>query len=142
MATRFRDNELSYRRHLSSLSNNKCCFCDFNNKPSEVVEEYDFFWVTINIFPYNVWDAMSVNSHFMVVPKKHTDSLHGFSRDEKLQYMKIVSEYESRGYSIYTRSPKNKAKTISHQHTHLIKTLPVKRSVILYLKNPYLLIFK
>lgn len=142
MATRFRGNELSYRRHLSSITSKKCCFCDFKSKPSEVVEEYDFFWVTINLFPYNVWENMGVDSHLMIVPKKHTRKMEDFSKKEIIQYMKIVSSYESRGYSIYSRSPNNKAKTIPHQHTHLIKTLPTKKSWIFYARKPYLLITK
>jgi hypothetical protein len=48
--------------------------------------------------------------------------LAGLKEAELDELIELVKDYESRGYDFYGRSPTNKDRSVSHQHTHLITT--------------------
>ncbi len=98
-------------------------------------------WVVCNIFPYDVWDTSTVKDHLMIVPKRHVDSVSHFKRTEQTEFMALLGKYEAKGYSVYARAPTNKMKSVTHQHTHLIKLGPKVRN-LLYIEKPRLLIAK
>jgi diadenosine tetraphosphate (Ap4A) HIT family hydrolase len=107
-----------YRQHQTD-----CVFCKINNPDSidVIIEADDDFWVVKNAFPYQVFDNIEVSDHLLVVPKKHVESLSELSQHQRGRLIKILSRYEKLGYSIMSRSPNNRAKSVAHQHTHLIK---------------------
>lgn len=111
----------AYRKQRKSLAPGECQFCGFATNKSSVVEERDNFWIVHNIFPYHVWDGAKIDDHLMIVPKRHIDSIGHFNPKERAEYMNLLAEYESTGYSVYARAPQSIIKSIAHQHTHLIK---------------------
>lgn len=98
-----------------------CEFCEFTPHHDQVLRDEDNFWVTRNIFPYTVWDSYFVDEHLMLVPKRHMDSIGKFNEQELMVFGKVLGEYEDNGYSVYGRSSTNGSKSVTHQHTHLIK---------------------
>jgi ATP adenylyltransferase len=104
----------------------ECSFCAIghpDNTLNVIVEQDDDFWVIKNAFPYVVFDSIEVTDHLLVVPKKHVESITELEPDERQKLVEILSRYEARGYSFMARSPSNPAKSMPHQHTHLIKTI-------------------
>lgn len=90
------------------------------------------------MFPYTQWDGQGVVDHIMVIPKKHTDTLSDLTSHEAIEYVELIASYESRGYSVYSRSPSSTRKTVVHQHTHLIKLDNQTKKLLFYLKKPFL----
>lgn len=93
-----------------------------------------------NIFPYDLWDTCGVKEHFMVIPKRHVDTISHFSNQEQKEYIGLIAKYEQSGYSIYARAPGSVAKSVHHQHTHLIKLDNKKKKFVLFIRKPWLLI--
>ena len=91
------------------------------------------------MFGYDIWDGCGVIEHFMIIPKKHTASLADLSKEEKIDYMNQIAQFEADGYSIYARSPGNKTKSVVHQHTHLIKIDNKPKRWLIFLKKPHIL---
>lgn len=101
-----------------------CDFCNIGtptNTLSQVREENELFWIVINAFPYTVFDGNEVADHIMIVPKKHVESISELSEDERQVLIELINKYEPMGYSFMGRDPNNSQKSITHQHTHLIK---------------------
>ncbi len=86
-----------------------------------VVRETEYFLVCWNLFQYDLWDGCEVEKHYLVIPKRFVDSVAKFTPEESEEYFKILAYYETKGFSFYARDPKNKQKTVKHQHTHLLK---------------------
>jgi ATP adenylyltransferase len=102
----------------------ECSFCAIghpDNTLNVIVEQNDDFWVIKNAFPYKFFDSITVTDHLLVVPKKHIESLAQLTKRERQKLIELLARYESLGYSIMARSPDNQAKSMPHQHTHLIK---------------------
>lgn len=135
---RNRSEELEYRRRLKSRKGNQagCVFCDANNPDNKIIEEYALFTVINNLFPYTLWDSCKVVEHFMIVPKRHVDSVSEFNADEIAEYHTIAASYEGRGYDLYSRGRSSTMKSVPHQHTHLIKTDGVKIKGLIYHERP------
>jgi diadenosine tetraphosphate (Ap4A) HIT family hydrolase len=101
-----------------------CAFCHIGglgNGITEVVEEIGHFWVVKNAFPYAMFDNADATDHLLIIPKKHVESIAELAPSERAELIEIVSRYEEQGYSWLGRSASNAAKSMSHQHTHLIK---------------------
>ncbi len=127
------------KRHYTKEKATECDFCTLLKHPTaQVVAVYEHCSVIKNNFPYDMWDHYGVNDHLMVVPKRHVVSLGDLTPEEQLDCLKAITKYEADGYSIYARAPSNKGKSITHQHTHLIKTDDKRKKFILYLAQPYL----
>lgn len=95
-----------------------CGFCGATAE--EIVEVRGTMLVIVNLFPYAAWDGMQVTEHLMVVPARHLLSKAEFTEEEAADWWQVASEYEARGYSVYTRSPGNASRSVAHLHTHLI----------------------
>lgn len=122
-------------------SNQKGCpFC--NLKAAHVVHDGTYIQVIENIYPYSWWDATKVHEHLMVIPKKHTDTISSLSKSARMEYIDTLAKYEKKGYSIYARTAVSVRKTVVHQHTHLIKTDNRVRKFALYIRKPYITIYK
>ena len=137
-ATRSRHEEKQYKESLQKSRDNGCPFCAITVTSDQIVEDGVAHKVIHNIFPYSLWDGQRVADHLMVVPKKHTDSLKSLTSREKIEYVDILSKYESRGYNVYARASQSTSKSIVHQHTHLIKLTSRTPRFVLLLRKPYL----
>jgi hypothetical protein len=136
-ATRSRKEEKKYKKHLKHFGVDACAFCPIQKDSDQFIEETAHFKVIKNIFAYSLWDGQSVTDHLMVTLKKHTDNLASMTTKEKVDYVDLIEKYEKLGYNIYARAPTSKIKSISHQHTHLIKTKGNAKRLIFLLRKPY-----
>ncbi len=137
-APRSRKETLIYHKHLSKTDRSVCEFCNFTDRPAEVVEATDNFFVVKNIFPYSLWDSQKVADHLMIVPKQHIDSLASLNDKQLIEYVKLLTKYEASGYNIYSRAPGSNRKTVIHLHTHLIKLTGKNTKLIFSVRKPYL----
>ena len=117
-----------------------CTFCAFTKNDHQVIKSYRSFWLVKNIFPYDNWDDNRVVDHLMIVPKRHLISLSELSTAEGNNLLKIIGEYEHQGYSLYARAPQNIAKSVLHQHSHLIKLGSQRKKFKLYIRKPHIMI--
>ena len=132
-------NQKLYAAHTKKAKkSNVCQFCELNSKSDQVVSIHKHFKVIKNIFPYDNWDARDVYDHLMITPIAHTESLSTLGDEAAIEFVKLVSSYESKGYDIYARSPESTIKSVPHQHTHLIKTGGKKHKAVLHLQRPYI----
>ena len=135
---RSRKAELRYRDYLKHHvhAKNICVFCDIEEGSSQIIKEYTLFRVITNAFPYTLWDSCTVTEHSMIVPIQHVQSMSKFTKQEFIEYDRIVAAYEKNGYDIYTRGASSSMKSIPHQHTHLIKTDNKKIKSLFYIDKP------
>lgn len=135
-AARSRKEEYEYKAYLKTLPANICVFCTGHNE--KLIEDHQQFKVIRNIFAYSLWDGQKVIDHLMITPKAHIDSVASFTQEMVPEFHKLMSTYESKGYNVYLRAPTSKIKSVTHQHTHLIKTEGAAKQVILHSRKPYL----
>jgi diadenosine tetraphosphate (Ap4A) HIT family hydrolase len=138
-ATRSRKETKRYQHHQTHIEppGKICAFCAIDKNSPQFLSQTKHFKLLQNIFPYSVWDSQTVVDHLNLAPVAHTDTLSDLSPAAAKEYVDIISDYESRGYSIYARAPGSVAKSIKHQHTHLIKLSGRKIKFLLYLNQPY-----
>lgn len=139
MSTRSRKDEkryTSYRREV--LEQGRCDFCAITPSSEQFVAESKSFYVIRNIFPYTQWDGQGVLDHLLLIPKKHTDTIADFTRDEAVEYVGLIASYESRGYDVNSRGPASNRKSVIHQHTHFIQLDRVHQRFLFYFKKPYI----
>ena len=134
---RSRRDQRRYQKYRTALSAAVCDFCDIREGHNQFIAETTSFKIIRNIFPYDFWDGQWVDDHLMVVPKQHTDTLKSLNPKQAVEYLKLISDYEGRGYNVYARAPGSLAKTIVHQHTHLIKGREHYRKFVLHVDRPY-----
>ena len=116
----------------------ECHFC--GKDQVAIVAETEHARIIRNRVSYDVWELRKVVEHLMVIPKRHVTSLKGLHDAERIDIMKIIGDYESRGYNVYARSAGNLMRSVPHQHTHLIKTAGKLAKFTFYLKKPYIFI--
>lgn len=132
-------NQKIYDKYTAGVKGKKICeFCQLNEGSDQVVKIHKHFKIIYNIFPYDSWDSHAVIDHLMIVPNTHTESLANLGDEAAIEFVKLVSEYESVGYDVYARSPHSTVKSVPHQHTHLIKTGGKSRRGVVYFKKPYI----
>ena len=123
----------SYAKYVASKPTDAACeFCQLKATDDQIVQDAGSFWVARNLYPYTIWDSFFVDEHLMLIPKRHIDSIGGLYVDERVQFAELLADYEAVGYSIYGRAANNGAKSIAHQHTHLIKVSSRKLHSLLY----------
>lgn len=129
-----------YDRHLKYVEppSEGCVFCKLGPQDEQFVDQSAYFKVIRNIFPYTLWDAQRVTDHLLLVPVQHTDSLAHIQPEAAQDFLKTVSQYESQGYAVYARAPGSVTKSLSHQHTHLIKMENRKIRGLFFLHKPYI----
>ncbi len=140
--TRTRAMQAAYIEYLTSrTSNPACAFCEIPvDQPETIVSESKTALVVENRFGYSIWEGCKVIEHLMVIPKKHRHALSEFTKQEQAEWMKLTSEYEAAGYSLYTRSPDSITKSVAHHHTHFIKLESKRKKFMLYFRKPHLLL--
>jgi diadenosine tetraphosphate (Ap4A) HIT family hydrolase len=132
---RSRKEEKQYMHYLRDLRPSMCVFCECHLQ--KLVEDGRFFKVIRNIYPYSFWDNYAVDDHLLVVPKWHTDSLANLTGEQAIEFLSLTANFENQGYNVYARAPGSKAKSIYHQHTHLIKTSGNLKKLVLLIRKPY-----
>ena len=55
------------------------------------------------------------------------------------RYVAFAAQADKEGYGIFARHDGNEAKTVAHQHTHLIKTVGKPITHLLYVRKPHIL---
>lgn len=135
-ATRNRKEDVTYKKYLKTLDPKKCVFCDIKKGDEQFIKQTKYSKVIKNIFPYSLWELIDVKEHLMITPVRHTGSLGDLNDKEALDYMKLLQEYEAKGYNLYSRAPDSPTKSIPHQHMHLIKTAGKPRRFVVHAKKP------
>ena len=139
--------QVEYFKHIEHRGD-RCEFCHLTPEDDLQIQRglapKATQWVIANAFPYEIWEDMIVADHLLVVPKRHIIGKNEFSPEEWEDYKTIIEEYEADGYADYSRPPKSKAKSVAHQHTHLIKhdesKPPVQR--LTYTRNPHFVYYE
>lgn len=116
-----------------------CPFCTVLQE--EIIREYTDFFILVNTYPYANWDMSPVKEHLMITPKKHLRSMQEFSEKEAKEYIKILTEYQSKGYSVYTRSFSSHMSSQPHLHTHLILLKTKRNNIEFVSQKPYINLF-
>lgn len=138
-ASRSIKEENQYRRFRRTHAGEKCPFCSIDQGHVQYVEETNHLNVIRNLMPYSIWDGQGVLDHLMITPKVHTDSLKGMDADTALEYTNLLGSYESQGYNIYARTRGSNIKSVTHQHTHLLKLDGDNKRFLLVLRKPFYL---
>ncbi len=125
-------------RDSKGLKTEGCVFCDISSGSDQIIQETKSFRVIINIFPYSYWDDQGVVDHLMIIPKQHTDTLSDLSAPESVEFIDLLSSWESKGYDFTARAPGSNRKTVIHQHTHLLKLDRKTKKFTLYSNRPYI----
>lgn len=117
---------------------NDCSFCD-SSAIEEVIEETDHFSIIANRTPYDYFEGRKVSEHYMVLPKRHLETLDDFNDTERLEFAKIIGKYEKNGFDIYSRGVGSVGRSVLHQHTHLIKNSNIPTKLYIFIQKPYFL---
>lgn len=140
---RSRTEQHKYDRHLVEErkahkdSDNECTFCAIQKCDPQFISKTKYFKLIRNIFPYAVWDQQRVVNHLLIAPLAHVDSLASLSPEARLEFVQLISQYESEGYHVYARGAQAAARSIQHQHTHLIKCAGPSTNIVFFLRKPY-----
>lgn len=139
---RSRAENTKYRKYLKerrvSGKAQDCIFCEMSPEDVAVVRSTTYFTLVKARFNYSVWDGEDVQDHLMIVPKQHTDTLSDLPDDAVLEFHKLMTSYEDKGYHVYARAKGSSVKSIVHQHTHLIKCGGKRRKAVLFSEKPYI----
>lgn len=134
--TRSAEKEADYQKYLKKLDRSVCQFCKLPRK--QIAERYKLFLVIRNIFGYEIWDSSKVAEHLMILPKRHITTKSDFTDEEKAEFMDIITDYEGKGYNLYSRGHNSHMKSVLHQHSHLIKLQDNSRvNYFFFNQNPY-----
>ncbi len=139
---RSRKDEGAYSSWREANKSSECLFCEVKPGHDQHIKSFNHFNLVRNIFPYSLWDSMGVEEHILLSPFRHVDSISDFYQSEGEEFLRVISDYESRGYSVYFRAKGSNAKSITHQHAHLIKLNDKKKKLIFYLARPFVRIAK
>lgn len=128
----------SRQKYISFPAHDRCPFCDAQSK-KESIAETKHTRIVKNRVSYDLWELRQVTDHLLLLPKRHVLSFSALTKEEKLDVITTIGEYEDRGYNVYARAPTNAQRSVPHQHTHLIKTEGPQGKFMLFIKKPYFL---
>ena len=131
-----------YKAHnRKDIHKTVCTFCDKQNL-AKAVKETDTVYVIPNRVKYDMFEGLRVLDHLLVVPKEHRETVGVFTDKEKQEVMEIIGYYEAQGYHFFGRGKQSITRSVSHQHTHLIKVENKWPFLFMYLHKFNLLISK
>ncbi|MDB5184655.1 MAG: hypothetical protein JWN38_463 [Candidatus Saccharibacteria bacterium] len=133
-------NRKSRNRYRSFPKDTTCAFCDPNEIKGRIIRETKHAYIIPNRVSYDFWEAQGVKEHLMVIPKQHVKSLSELPDAHLLDIIKLVAEYESHDYNVYARAVRSKTRSVTHQHTHLLKLDHKPARFSLFLRKPYFLL--
>lgn len=114
-----------------------CTYCNDPTFKKRTVKETDTMRLIYIRTKYDIFEGRPVEDHFMIVPKRHIESLGESTEQEKLELLMLVSEYEIKGFNVYMRGAGSVSRSVEHQHTHLIKLKEKRTKFLLYIAKPY-----
>jgi diadenosine tetraphosphate (Ap4A) HIT family hydrolase len=117
-----------------------CTFCNEITVGTNIVYENKTMFVIPNRVSYDVFEGREVTHHFMVIPKRHVESVIDFTDREKIDQMTVIGEYEEKGFNVYARGVGSVTRSVKHQHTHLIKADNKKTKLFMYTARPHFVI--
>jgi diadenosine tetraphosphate (Ap4A) HIT family hydrolase len=139
-APRSRKEDRRYVHYLKALKKrgSPCEFCSMDENDPKFVAKTKYFMVVKNLIAYSIWDGHDVIDHLLIIPVQHATSLSELPSESAQEFLELLSEYENKGYNVYARAPQSKARTVVHQHTHLIKSSGACKSFMMFTRKPYL----
>jgi diadenosine tetraphosphate (Ap4A) HIT family hydrolase len=109
---RYAASERKYQAYLSEKRSG-CPFCFTDGLPREVIKKYKFWYVTNNLFPYD----LNYSRHDMLVPIRHVNSFWDLDLEELNEYLEIRKEIPEMGYDeLLENMPKIRSQKHLHQH--------------------------
>jgi diadenosine tetraphosphate (Ap4A) HIT family hydrolase len=137
----YRKNRQSYARlHKGDQRRGGCSFCTDDSLSGRVIRSTETMQLLPNRTYYDMFEGLHVLDHLMIIPKRHVETIDDFSREEKLEMMDLIGEYEKQGYSVYARGVGSVNRSVKHQHTHLIKLRNTRPKFVFFLRKPYFLL--
>lgn len=124
-----------------SSTKGTCSFCT-SAKNEQIIAENDTMYVVKNRVSYDLFEGYRVSDHLLILPKAHRASIAEFTPEEARDFVALSGEYEVKGYSVYARGFDSPARSVAHQHTHLIKIGGTPSRFMLYSSRPHVLIAK
>ncbi len=137
---RSRKHEKLYASEKKVQKTKPCPFCNVREDGREPITESKYFLRIKNAFPFDTWDSFEVMAHELLIPKRHVTGLNALTAPERKELMDLMCEADRAGYNILGRHDGNAAKTVAHQHTHLIKTAGKPITHLVYIRKPHMLI--
>lgn len=119
-----------------------CPFCDHAEIGYRIEQETKHTYVIRNKTAYDVWEHHRVLEHLLVIPKRHVEAFADLQDAELLEMARLFAAYEQRGFSIYARAGQNRNRSVTHQHTHLIRIASKIPRFLLFVEKPYILLHK
>ena len=115
-------NRQEYKKKLQSKEMwndpHNCPFCNIQNKPHEIVWEWEYWFIIYNIFPYSGNDQ-----HIMAIPKSHIVFSSDISADMWCEFPKVQSIikdfYAGNEYFSFTRETFS-WRSLEHYHMHFL----------------------
>ena len=126
-----------YQRNTNEDQGKGCPFCAMSEGHPQFVRETEYLKVIKNRCPYSLWDDQGVVDHLMIVPKQHIGKLGSLNSEASHEFIRLIDEYEEKGYSFYARAPHSTMRSEPHQHTHLMKLDQKKRKFLLMIRRPW-----
>ena len=137
----YRKNRQNYARlRRGDDKRGDCSFCSDTTLADRVIKATSAMYVLPNRTYYDMFEGLRVQDHLMVIPRRHVETIRDFTKQEKLEMMELIGEYEAEGYSVYARGVGSINRSVKHQHTHLIKLRNVRPKFIFFLYKPYFLL--
>lgn len=134
------------KNYASKNANDKklagCSYCnDHKNGTYDLVKKGKTMVLFRNRVSYDMFEGQRVTEHLLVVPIRHVESIAEFTKEEKLEQMDIIGEYEKQTYDVYARGIGSVTRSMLHQHTHLIKMENKHKfpKFIFFIRKPYFL---
>ncbi len=125
----------------ASAKQGECTFCT-SAKSEPNITENDTMYVVANRVAYDLFEGYRVAKHLMIIPKQHRVSIAEFTPQEAQDYISIAGQFEAKGYSVYARGADSPTRSVTHQHTHLIKLKGTAPKAIIYTAKPHILVAK
>ena len=120
-------------------NNIACSYC--HTLPTRnIIAETGTMVIVENRVPYDFFETRrTTKEHYLVIPKRHVESLEEFVDQEKLDLVTLLATYEAKGFNVYARGVGNMSRSQPHQHTHLIKLVNKRPKLHLFVAKPYFL---
>src|SRR5215204_2048378 len=112
----------SRNKYVSFPKSEICPFCHEQELHHPKIRQEKYSYLAPNRVFYDLWELREVQDHLMLIPNRHVKSLHDLNKQEQAEIIRLIGEYENKGYNVYARAKDSNQRSVGHQHTHLIKT--------------------
>lgn len=120
----------------------QCPFCRHESGIDQAIFSNDHVFVIPNRVKYDIFEGRRVLEHYMIIPRRHVETLDALTDDERVAVMQIAGDYERRGFNVYARGVGSITRSVKHQHTHLIKVDNNPTKWYVFINKPYFLFHK